>query len=241
MPWILASPGYAALIITAIFVHNEEFLPPTLHLCREMIYSTMIYVRLFGTLSYVNCVTAVSQGIYERCQAGSSACYQDSNRTIGCFYVMHIYKLLCNKRLLLNIDAMIIGVTRERQQLQRLIQTKLWYWLNMMSWNGNIFRVTGPLCWEFTGHRWIHITKASGAELSCFLWWVNNRKAGDLRRHRAHYYVTLMSSIYITETGCYHFQLACRLFDPKAITSTWANTDVSSFRTPGTNCKEIIV
>ena len=25
--------------------------------------------------------------------------------------------------------------------------------------NGNIFRVTGPLCGEFTGHRWIPVTK----------------------------------------------------------------------------------
>ena len=25
----------------------------------------------------------------------------------------------------------------------------------MTSWNGNIFRDTGPLCGEFTGHRWI--------------------------------------------------------------------------------------
>ena len=65
----------------------------------------------------------------------------------------------------------------------------------MMTWsNGNIFRVTGPLCGEFTGHRWIPLTKASDAELWCFLWsaswingWVNNREAGDLRRNRAHY------------------------------------------------------
>ena len=28
--------------------------------------------------------------------------------------------------------------------------------LMMASSNGNIFRVTGPLCVEFTGHRWIH-------------------------------------------------------------------------------------
>ena len=34
----------------------------------------------------------------------------------------------------------------------------------MASSNGNIFRVTGPLCEEFTGHRWILLTKASGAE-----------------------------------------------------------------------------
>ena len=40
----------------------------------------------------------------------------------------------------------------------------------MTSSNGNIFRVTGHLCDEFTGPRWITRTKASDAELSCFLW-----------------------------------------------------------------------
>ena len=40
----------------------------------------------------------------------------------------------------------------------------------MTSSNGSIFRVTGPLWREFTGHRWIPITKASDAELWCFLW-----------------------------------------------------------------------
>ena len=40
----------------------------------------------------------------------------------------------------------------------------------MTSSNGNIFRVTGHLCGEFTGPRWIPHTKASDAELWCFLW-----------------------------------------------------------------------
>ena len=40
----------------------------------------------------------------------------------------------------------------------------------MTSSNGNIFCVTGPLCGEFTGHRWIPLTKASDAELWCILW-----------------------------------------------------------------------
>ena len=38
------------------------------------------------------------------------------------------------------------------------------------SLNGNLFRVTGHLCGEFTGLRWIHRIKASDAELLCFLW-----------------------------------------------------------------------
>ena len=69
----------------------------------------------------------------------------------------------------------------------------------MMSSNGNIFRVTGHLCGEFTSHRWIPCTKASDVELWCFFFicaWingrVNNREAGDLRRHRAHHDVTVM-------------------------------------------------
>ena len=36
--------------------------------------------------------------------------------------------------------------------------------------NGNIFRVTGHWGREFTGHRWISRTKASDAEIWCFLW-----------------------------------------------------------------------
>ena len=39
----------------------------------------------------------------------------------------------------------------------------------MTSSNGNIFRVTGHLYGEFIGHRWIPLTKASDAELWCFL------------------------------------------------------------------------
>ena len=53
------------------------------------------------------------------------------------------------------------------------------YWLSiffysaflmMTSSNGSIFRVTGHLCGESTGPRCIPRTKASDAELWCFLW-----------------------------------------------------------------------
>ena len=40
----------------------------------------------------------------------------------------------------------------------------------MTSSIGKFYRVTGPLCGEFTGHRWIPHTKASDVELWCFLW-----------------------------------------------------------------------
>ena len=70
----------------------------------------------------------------------------------------------------------------------------------MTSSNGNIFRVTGPMWGKLAGHRWIPHTKTSDAELWCFLrsepWLngcVNNREAGDLRRHGANYDVTIMN------------------------------------------------
>ena len=68
----------------------------------------------------------------------------------------------------------------------------------MTSSNGNIFRVTGYLCGEFTGHRWIPHKGQWRAALMFSLicvWingWVNNGEAGDLRRYRAHYDVTVM-------------------------------------------------
>ena len=78
--------------------------------------------------------------------------------------------------------------------------TKAFEFIMITSPNGkNIFRVTGPLCGEFPGHRWIPRAKASDEELWYFYLictlinaWVNNREAGDLRRHRAHFDVILM-------------------------------------------------
>ena len=100
-----------------------------------------------------------------------------------------------------NIIAADVLVPNRRQIINnRHMLTQLEFMIT--SSNGNIFRVTGPLCGEFTGHRWIPLTKANDAELWCFLlicaWtkgWVNNRDAGNLRRHHAHYNATVMGNV----------------------------------------------
>ena len=53
----------------------------------------------------------------------------------------------------------------------------------MTSSNGNFFRVTGPLCREFTAHRWISLTKASATDLWCFLWASLNKRLSKQSRH----------------------------------------------------------
>ena len=73
----------------------------------------------------------------------------------------------------------------------------------MTSSNGNIFHVTGHLSGEFNRHRWIprpHKGQWRGALMFSLICaringWVNNREAGDLRRHRAHCDVTIMLSL----------------------------------------------
>ena len=61
----------------------------------------------------------------------------------------------------------VLSVNYPDQYAWRVVYLRL---SMMTSSNGNTFRVTGPLCREFTGLRWIPRTKASDAELSCFLW-----------------------------------------------------------------------
>ena len=72
-----------------------------------------------------------------------------------------------------------------------------WMLFMMTSSNGNMFRVTGHLCGEFTGLRWIPHTKASDAELYVFFdfrlnkriskhswgWWFETQSR-SLWRHR---------------------------------------------------------
>ena len=81
------------------------------------------------------------------------------------------------------------------------------------------FRVTGPLCGDFTDLRRILLANATDAELWCFLDLrlnkrpVNNRDAGDLRRHRAHYNVTVMryagASLYAPTDLRLHISCRC--------------------------------
>ena len=70
----------------------------------------------------------------------------------------------------------------------------------MTSSNGDIFRVTGHLCGEFTGPgEFPHKGQWRGALKFSFIcvWingWVNNGEACDLRRHRPHYDIIVMWS-----------------------------------------------
>ena len=90
--------------------------------------------------------------------------------------------------------------------------------------NGNIFRVTGHLYGEFTGHRWISAQNQWRGALMFSLictWingWVNNGEAGDLRRHHDHHDVTVMAPCwlqreYICKVFIHPWFWICFLYD----------------------------
>ena len=69
---------------------------------------------------------------------------------------------------------------------------KMFWLITMMSSNGDIFRITGHLCGEFTGHRWLPPHNGQWHRASMFYllsaWtscWTNNRVSGDLRHYNA--------------------------------------------------------
>ena len=87
----------------------------------------------------------------------------------------------------------------------------------MTSSNENIFRVTGDLCREYTGPWWSPRTKASDAELSCFLqlrlkkrfskqswgWWFETLRRPLLRHINAKacpYWTIPMDDLWINES-----------------------------------------
>ena len=84
-------------------------------------------------------------------------CFQTSEsetKNVYILYMYHIY-IICSKRIWYTMMFMLLILVIKHM---------------MTSSNGDIFRVAGPLCGEFTGHRWIPLTKASNAELWRFLW-----------------------------------------------------------------------
>ena len=87
----------------------------------------------------------------------------------------------------------------------------------MTSSNWNIFRVTGPLFWEFTGHQKILPQRASDAGFDVFFYVsLNNRlhkqsRAGDLGRHNGNCHVTLMKEINHT----WYADIMIRCWNPK--------------------------
>ena len=85
--------------------------------------------------------------------------FQWSNQVIICTCHDSLTVVACKK--MLPDRIIILHVTGARKFIGFSMMT---------SSNGNIFRVTGHLCGEFTGPRWIPRTKASDAELWCFLW-----------------------------------------------------------------------
>ena len=85
-------------------------------------------------------------------------------------------------------------------------------------------RETFPRYWPFVRgiHRWLvnspHKGQWRGALIFSLIWgwingWLNNRKAGDLRRHRAHYGVTVIYTGATKQEHWFLFKIQALLYD----------------------------
>ena len=75
----------------------------------------------------------------------------------------------------------------------------------LTSSNGNIFRVTGPLCGEFTAPGEIPTQRPVTRSFDVFFdLRLNKREAGEIRRHRGHYDVIVMITTVRVTGGSLH-------------------------------------
>ena len=79
---------------------------------------------------------------------------------------MEIYYAICK----IMLRSMLIDHVHYKTRHENISDSLQNTLLMMASSNGNIFDVTGSLCGQFTGRRWIPRKKSSDAELWCFLW-----------------------------------------------------------------------
>ena len=123
----------------------------------------------------------------------------------------------------------ILSLVMTATQLSKNDTLDIFQLFMMTSSNGNIFRVPGLLCGEFTGHHKGQWREALMFSLicACINGSVNNREAGDLRRHRGHYDVTVMlrahsnDSMYIIHIYIYNEVWYIRSLSLSALVRQW--------------------
>ena len=96
---------------------------------------------------------------------------------------------------------MIANVIGFRVSSNKFCVTRAGYLCMMTSSNGSIFGVTG-LCVENSPVNFPHKGQWRGALVFSLIWactngWVKTRNAGDLRRHSAHYGVTVVETLFV--------------------------------------------
>ena len=90
------------------------------------------------------------------------------------------------------------GTTGHLQDTENTKTKREWDSSMMTSSNGNICRFTGPLCREFTSHRWIPPQRPVRRSFDVFLglrlnkWLSKQLWHRDLRHHFSHYDITVM-------------------------------------------------
>ena len=146
---------------------------------------------IFGTLSvkslqwFEDLVSADFIYMYLTLQWRYNGCDGVSNHQPHNCLLNRIFKRRSKKTSKLLVTGLYVGNSPETcefpaQRASNAENVSIWWchhvifkWVAgtmITSSNGSIFHITDPLCGKFTDHWWTPLTRASDAELWCFLW-----------------------------------------------------------------------
>ena len=174
------------VLYTTYFTMTKLFFPPSKMYI--MTFATLIFhysdVVMGAMASQITSLVIVYSTVFSGDQRKhqSSASLTFVRVIVSIWWRHHVHPMSCNDSLLASVASftctwwnkvVVILACRCIIDFGNLYLTAMGHLLfhpMMTSSNGNILRVTGHLCGEFTGPRWIPHTKASDAEFWCLLW-----------------------------------------------------------------------
>ena len=136
----------------------------------------VIYIACPNNALSLTCLWSFKQTLATTLQAAKWFMHEPLSLTV-IYDIVELFSWETLTRVMISCLLMAVKLQNLAQSLSSAITSDIWYATihstrdhhdDALKWKH--FRVTGPLCGEFTGHRWIPFTKASDAELWCFLW-----------------------------------------------------------------------
>ena len=164
-PWRWCITQYNIFIVIIFFVYNEIF--KILYILGSTMsrgISLLFVVLIIGKIRTPDISVCGANLWKHTCMSTEKFVVPGMDRLCKIF-ARHI-QTNCQRALYLRVIELLLH-TDNNFYPPVCFKFRWTWWRHQME---TFFRVSGHLCWEFNCDRWIPRTKASDAELRCFLW-----------------------------------------------------------------------